>query len=62
MLKGIKKTAFNIIIVSCVIVAMLACSIFAVSFSSIFYIIICGVIGLSVYLVSLIKRKGGEGK
>ncbi len=62
MFKGLKKTPFSIIIAVSVIIAMLACSIFAVSFSSIFYILICGVIGLVTYLIGTAKSKGGEGK
>ncbi len=62
MFKGLKKTPFSIIIAVSVIIAMLACSIFAVSFSSIFYILICGVIGLVTYLIGTAKSKGGEEK
>ncbi len=62
MFKGLKKTPFSIIIAVSVIIAMLACSIFAVSFSSIFYILICGVIGLVTCLIGTAKSKGGEEK
>ena len=56
MLKKIKKTKKNIITVAAVSLAMIAFSVFAVSFSSIFYILICGTLGVALYLA---KRKGG---
>ncbi len=62
LLKQMKKSAFNITLLSSVIVAMVLCSVFAVSFSSIFYILICGVLGLAVYLFGRLLKKGGEQK
>ena len=56
MLKKMKKTAKNVITVAAVSVAMIAFSVFAVNFSSIYYILICGTLGVIIYLV---KRKGG---
>ena len=61
MLKQMKKTPFNIIILSAVIICMVVFSVLSVSFSTIFYILISGGIGLLIYLVSLLrKRKEGE--
>lgn len=61
MLNKIKKTPFNIIILSAVITCMVVFSIFSVSFSAIFYILISGGIGLFLYLLTFLrKRKGGE--
>ncbi len=62
MLGGIKKTPFNLAILIAVVAAMVAFSIFAVKFSSIFYILICGCIGLAVYFVKSLASKGGDGK
>ncbi len=62
LLKQMKKSAFNITLLSSVIVAMVLCSVFAVNFSSIFYILICGVLGLAVYLFGRLRKKGGEQK
>lgn len=60
MLKGLKKNPWNISIVACVTGAMVACSLLSVRFSSIFYILICGTLGLLVWLVQSISKKGGN--
>lgn len=57
MLKNMKKTLFNIGILSVVITCMVAFSVFSVSFSTIFYILISGSIGLFVYLVGLLRKR-----
>ena len=57
MLKKIKKSAFNVAVISTVTTVMIAFSIFAVSFSTIFYILICGVLGIFVYLAKEITAK-----
>lgn len=63
MLKKIKKTPFSITVLSLTFCAMVAFSIFAVSFSSIFYILIFGGVGFLLYAIKQIKAKdGGEGK
>lgn len=56
MLKQMKKTAFNIIIVSITIICMVVFSLFSVKFSTIFYILISGACGVVVYLLGRIKR------
>jgi chromate transporter len=60
MLKKIKKTAFNITVISLTFVFMIGFSLFSVSFSSIFYILIFGLVGLSVYAIGYLKNGGGE--
>ena len=60
MLKQMKKTALSLTIVSSVIVCMVAFSLLAIKFSSIFYILICGTLGLLVYLLKTLKK--GETK
>jgi chromate transporter len=57
MLKRMKKTAFNIVILSAVISCMLAFSVFSVSFSTIFYILISGFLGLFLYAICLLRKK-----
>ena len=57
MLKQMKKTVFSITIVSAVVFCMLLFSLFAVKFSTIFYILICGLIGLVIYLLKQTKQK-----
>lgn len=49
MFKGLKKNVLSISLFSFVILAMLAISIFSINFSSVFLILICGVIGLAFF-------------
>lgn len=56
MLKSLDKNVFNIVIVSTVILVMTAFLIFAVQFSTVFYILICGIIGVFVYLIKRIRK------
>ena len=57
MLKQMKKTAFNIIIISITLVCMVVFSLFAVKFSTIFYILISGICGVVVYLLGKIRKE-----
>ena len=62
MLKQMRRTVFNILVLSTVILCMVAFSVFSVSFSTIFYILISGGIGLFMYLIGLLrKRKEDDG-
>jgi len=56
MLKGIEKNAFNIIVITATLLCMVLFSIFAVSFSTVFYILISGAAGVLVYLLGKIRR------
>lgn len=56
MLKGIEKNAFNIIVITATLLCMVLFSIFAVNFSTVFYILISGVAGVLVYLLGKIRR------
>lgn len=56
MLKSIKKSPFNLTIVIVVTTAMVACSALCVSFSSIYYILICAVVGIVAYAISQAKE------
>ncbi len=60
LFKGLKKNALSIIIFIAVLALMTALSIFAIKFSTVFYILICGTIGLIAYLIGLISRKGAQ--
>lgn len=51
MFKGLEKNVFNYVILGLVIAVMTVFSITAVSFSSIFYIVISGVAGWAVYMI-----------
>ena len=56
MLRKIKKTPFNITAMLLTFTAMIAFSLFSVSFSTIFYILIFGFLGLSVFSVGYFKE------
>ena len=56
MLAHMKKNAFNIIIISITLICMVVFSLFAVKFSTIFYILISGACGVVVYLLGRIKK------
>ena len=57
MFKGIKKTPLSITIFSAVLLAMIVLSLFAVKFSTIFYILICGIIGLCTFFFTQMRQK-----
>ena len=60
MLKGIKKTAFNVSVICVVAAVMIVFSLFAVQFSTVFYILICGMLGVVLYLIGRMKNKEGK--
>ena len=60
MLKNIKKTVFNVSVICSVAALMIAFSLFAVQFSTVFYILICGTMGVILYLIGRIKDKEGR--
>lgn len=57
MLKQMKKSALSVTLLIAVLVTMTLLSLLAVSFSAVFYILICGAVGVCVYLLSLIKSR-----
>ena len=57
MLKQMKKTVFNMIIILVTLVCMVVFSLFAVKFSTIFYILISGICGVVVYLLGKIRKE-----
>ena len=57
MLKQMKKTAFNIIIILITLICMVVLSLFAVKFSTIFYILISGAFGVAVYFLGKLKKE-----
>ena len=61
MLKKLDKSVFNYIIVSVFLVAFLIVELLAVNFSTIFFILIGGVIGITLYLVKYFKDKSKGG-
>ena len=59
MLSGMKKDLKNILPFAIVLCCMIAFFILSIDFSSIFYILICGAVGIVSYLIGKINR--GEG-
>lgn len=57
LFKGLKKNFLSITLFIVVLGVMTAFSIFAIDFSTIFYILICGTIGLVTYLIGLAAKK-----
>lgn len=62
MFLKMKKSVFNIIIFAATLICMLLFSVFAVNFSSIFYILISGAAGLTAYLIKLAADRRRKGK
>ena len=63
MLKNMKKTTFNVTILSAVMLGMILCSILAIKLSTILFILISGMLGIAFYGISALrKRKEREGK
>ena len=57
MLKQMKKTPLSVTIVVTVVLCMIVFSLLAVKLSTILYILICGCIGLLIYLIKHAKHK-----
>lgn len=62
MLKVVKGKPFAVVLTVLTVGCYIALSLLAVDFSSIFYILIGGVVGLSVYLISLAAKRDKEKK
>ena len=62
MLKKMKKSPFNITVTALTLVSMVTLSLLAVGFSSIFYILISGCIGLLLFALRHITKREGEKK
>ena len=58
MLKSMKKTVMSVAIVSSVFLCMLIFSLLAVKFSTVFFILICGGIGLFLYFLGTVRQRG----
>ena len=59
MFKKIKKTPISIALVVLVAASLITFSLLSIRFSSVFYVLIGGVVGLLAYLVSLLREKKG---
>ena len=57
MLRKMEKTAFSVTVMALTLIATVTLSLFAINFSSIFYILIAGALGLAVYLIGEARNK-----
>ncbi len=62
MLKNMKRTPFNLIVFIGVLAVMVAFSLFSVKFSTIYYILICGFLGVAFAFVPKLNSKEKEDK
>ncbi len=62
MFKKVEKSAFNIIVLAATFLCMVLLSLFACNFSSIFYILISGVLGILIYILGYVRAKRKEKK
>ena len=62
MLKKLPKTPVNVIILIAVMACMICFTLFSIKFSSIFYILISGGIGIIIYLTGYMKKRLEEKK
>ena len=60
MFKSLKKTLLSVVLFSLTTACLIAFSLFAINFSSTIYILVGGVVGLTVYLVQYFKQKVKE--
>lgn len=60
MIKGIRKTFFNLAVGITMFAIMLAFSVLAVDFSTVFYILISGMIGVAGYLIRVLSRRKND--
>ena len=56
MLQNLQRTGFNTAVVLVVLTAMVSCSMLAVNFSSIFYILLSGAAGVLVYAMHRVRK------
>ena len=62
MIKKLPKTIVNIVLLSLTAIALIVFTLLSVKFSSIFYILIGGLVGLVVYFIAIIKSKNNNKK
>ena len=60
MLKQMKKTFFSVTVVSLVLLCMILFSLFALKFSTVFYILICGCVGVFVFYLNRMRKEKEE--
>ena len=58
VIKGLKRNVFSIVVACLTFLCFIALSLFSVNFSTIFYILIAGALGLTLYAVGRIRERG----
>ncbi len=58
MLKSLKLSLFNTVIVSVTMIVMLVCSFLSRDFSTVLYILVCGAVGIVYHLIARIRKEG----
>ena len=56
LLKGLEKRVFPILILSATLLCMVLFSLFAVRFSTVFYILVGGILGVAAYLIAGLRK------
>ncbi len=56
MLKGMKKTTLSVLVLSLTAIGLTALSLLSVRFSSVFFILIAGALGIFLYSLGLLRR------
>ncbi|MBR2461112.1 MAG: chromate transporter [Clostridia bacterium] len=62
MLKKMDKTVFSVVILGITVACMISFSLLAFKFSTVFYIIASGLLGLVAYAFSILKKRGEQGR
>ena len=60
MFRALDNTLLDKVILLSVFTVMTLFTLFSVNFSSVFYILISGVIGIAIYLVKKLRKGSGE--
>lgn len=60
LFKKMKKNLYNILVMGITFSIVILFSLFGISFSSIFYILISGCLGLVIYLIGTLRKKNKE--
>lgn len=60
MFKKIKKNVFDVIVATIVLICLIVFSLLSISVSTIYYILVCGLMGLIIYFIGFIKSKEGK--
>ena len=60
MMKSMEKSVFSAAVLGITVLGMILFSMFSVRFSTVFYILSSGAAGVFLYLIRILRKKGGE--